>query len=411
MGGGRRSASAPASAPAVTVLITSGRVPLALELARALWRAGARVVVADSFPVHMCSHSRAVAATVPVAAPRADPQQFTKDVLDIVEREGVDVVVPVCEEALYLAEVRDDLARVCVPVLDGIDSLEPLHNKATFVEIARQLGFAVPETIVATSPQPVAVGARTTAHGAVLKPAYSRGGLEATLVDASTGQVAVPGATVHRPWVVQEHIEGRDVCALAFVADGQVVVSATYHPTVTLGTNSVCFEAIRLHEVDRWLSAFARRDDHRGFFAFDFRETPAGRLYPIECNPRITNGIHLLEPAAIAQAVLGGRGGRVTSRRRRPRTRARVTLGVLAAAGSARSPRALASVLRNARGAREVTWDWRDPVPAVAQLSYNVHVMRVARRHGLDLSEAIVHELDWNGRCQAPSGASSIPAP
>ena len=43
-----------------TVLLTLGRLPKALELARALHDEGARVIVAEPFGAHVCKVSRAV---------------------------------------------------------------------------------------------------------------------------------------------------------------------------------------------------------------------------------------------------------------------------------------------------------------------------------------------------------------
>ncbi|MEE4299565.1 MAG: hypothetical protein V2J24_08990, partial [Pseudomonadales bacterium] len=92
-----------------TVLVTLGRLPKGLELARALAGAGCRVIVADPFGWHLTRLSRAVARSVRVTAPNDDAGAFQRDLLRIVAEEGVDRVVPVSEEIFHVAELRDAL--------------------------------------------------------------------------------------------------------------------------------------------------------------------------------------------------------------------------------------------------------------------------------------------------------------
>ena len=84
---------------AKTVLLTLGRLPKALTLARALHGAGYRVVIAEPFKWHVCKPSRAVAASYRVPAPNTSQAAYLDALLDIVRSESVDLVLPVSEEA------------------------------------------------------------------------------------------------------------------------------------------------------------------------------------------------------------------------------------------------------------------------------------------------------------------------
>ena len=94
----------------VTALLTLGRLPKGLDIARALHAAGCRVIVAEPFAWHICRLSRAVARSYQVAAPNRDKERYLDDLAAIVEREAVDVVVPVSEEALHVLALRDRVA-------------------------------------------------------------------------------------------------------------------------------------------------------------------------------------------------------------------------------------------------------------------------------------------------------------
>jgi len=94
-------------------LLTSGRLPSALELARALARAGCHVVVADSYPTFICQGSRAVAKAYVVPPPRLQPASYELAIMDIIRRERIELVVPASEEVLYVARFANEIQKHC----------------------------------------------------------------------------------------------------------------------------------------------------------------------------------------------------------------------------------------------------------------------------------------------------------
>ena len=86
-----------------TVLLTLGRLPKALELARALHTSGCRVLVAEPFARHLTGASRAVARSFVVPAPATDREYYLQALTDIIRQEKVDIVLPVSEEILHVA--------------------------------------------------------------------------------------------------------------------------------------------------------------------------------------------------------------------------------------------------------------------------------------------------------------------
>ena len=99
-----------------TVLLTLGRLPPAIDLARAYRAAGWRVIVADPFWLNMARTSLAVARVHKVTAPQRSPTQFLEDVAALVERYNVSQVIPVSEETPWVSRLKAHLA---VPVFCG----------------------------------------------------------------------------------------------------------------------------------------------------------------------------------------------------------------------------------------------------------------------------------------------------
>ena len=85
------------------VLITGGRAPVALDLARHFAAAGAEVFVADSAPCFLARASKAVRRGFRVPPPRQAPQAFAKAIGSIVRREKIELIVPTCEEVFFVA--------------------------------------------------------------------------------------------------------------------------------------------------------------------------------------------------------------------------------------------------------------------------------------------------------------------
>ena len=84
-----------------TALLTVGRFPAALTLARGLHEHGVRVIVADPMKRQLCSVSSAVAKTFQVAPPNTDIAGWERDILDIIEHENVTDLIPTSEEACH----------------------------------------------------------------------------------------------------------------------------------------------------------------------------------------------------------------------------------------------------------------------------------------------------------------------
>src|SRR5258708_3602315 len=136
-----------------TVLLTGGRAPVTLELARLFQRAGHRVLMAESLPWHLSRPSRAVSANFQVPPPRQDPRGFTRALASIVRRERVDLVLPTCEEIYAVARGRAELEaaggrreKPLVVLAEPLETLRGLHNKWLFAEKARRHGLCVPAT-------------------------------------------------------------------------------------------------------------------------------------------------------------------------------------------------------------------------------------------------------------------------
>ena len=91
------------------ILLTGGRAPATLELARAFHRAGHTVFMAESLRGHLSEPSNAIEQNFLVPPPRQQMPGFINALRDIIARNKIDLLVPTCEELFYIAMGRDQL--------------------------------------------------------------------------------------------------------------------------------------------------------------------------------------------------------------------------------------------------------------------------------------------------------------
>ncbi|PTA66821.1 hypothetical protein [Deinococcus arcticus] len=278
------------------VLITGARAPVALDLARALRAVGAEVALADSvtpFAAHLLRPRVPVHRLPP---PRRAFAAFRAALLRLLSTEAFDLVVPTCEEVFWLAEAarRDGWAdRLLAP---DPATLRALHSKALFPELARAAGVDAPQTWVLASPAQVQA---LHPEGLIFKPEFSRFGAV---------RLGGPGAapTPARRWVAQERLVGEELCVWSVAHGGELGACVVYRPTLRHGGGaSYAFEAVDRPAVEAATRALVRATGATGQLSFDLIVTPEGRVAPLECNPRATSGLHLLDRAALGRAVLG----------------------------------------------------------------------------------------------------------
>ena len=123
-------------------LLTLGRMPKGLEVARGLAAAGCEVMVADPHRTHVARHSNAVSRSFRVTAPATSPDGFVEDLLRIVREERVDLVVPVSEESVHVARMVDHLPEGVRFFGAGFQTARALHDtserrRGPFVASAR----------------------------------------------------------------------------------------------------------------------------------------------------------------------------------------------------------------------------------------------------------------------------------
>ncbi|WP_027283893.1 ATP-grasp domain-containing protein [Rubritepida flocculans] len=377
------------SAP--TVLLTLGRLPKALDIARSFSAAGWRVVVAEPFARHLTGASRHVAKSVAVRPPSAGKQAYLDDLLRVVREEEARLVLPVSEETMHVAALHGRLPPGVRLFAPPPERLLPLHDKLAFARRCAAYGVRVPETHPLGTEEAAALAAR---QDVVVKPVHSCGGRGFRLVRRGAPLPAEPA-----PHVVQAFVPGRVHSSCGIAQEGRLVANAIYRGVMFAGSVATVFERVTdAPRIEEWIARFVAASGHTGFISFDLMVDEAGEPWGIECNPRATSGVHFLRTEAIAPAILEGIPAA-------PREEARLQqfYSVLTALSGVMFRRGYLATLRTLLGTRDVTWSWRDPLPFLTMTWTTWPILRLALQRRRPFGEVATLDLDWYEGERPPS--------
>ena len=368
------------SAP--TILITLGRLPKALDVARSFSSLGCKVVVAEPFGRHLAGASRSVSKSVVVRPPIAGKRAYLEDLARVVREEGVDLVIPISEETMHVTFLRDLVPETVMIFTPPPETLLPLYDKFGFTRLCAAYGVRAPETYLLGTPEAFDLAARAKV---VVKPIHSCGGRGVRILPAGSA-LAEDGI----PCVVQRFVDGEIYSSCAIAQDGRILGNIIYRGKMFLGSVAIIFERVEEPRISDWIARFVAASGHTGFISFDLILDAEGEVWGIECNPRTTSGLHFFDNQAIARAVLEGLPAAP-----RAETQLQQFYSVLTVLSGVMFRRGYFSVMRQLLGTCDVTWCWRDPMPALSMIWTTWPIIRLSIERGVPFSEVATLDVGW----------------
>jgi hypothetical protein len=380
----------------MNILITGGRAPVALELARVFHRAGHTVFMAESLRGHLSQPSAAVKANFLVPAPRQETGAFLVALKKIVEQNQIDLLIPTCEEVFHIAKGLDDLP--CRVFTEPLAKLDSFHHKWKFARAASDCGLRVPDSILIQN-QGDLMQAFAHWRGLVLKPVYSRFASRTLILPQLRDVLST--LTYDAPWVAQEFIAGQQFCTYSVCQNGRVTAHANYPTIFTAGQGAtVAFQHVEHSAIFHWVQTFVERYNVTGQISFDFIQSPDGEVYALECNPRATSGVHLLASHpqfadSFLRAERAEAQQHITPLENNSQMLASAMLAYALPAALRKNE--LQSWAKTFFTSDDVIWDAKDPLPFLLQFRSLLFYLRLARQKGISPLEASTFDIEWNG--------------
>ena len=128
-------------------LVTDGDQRSALAVTRSLGRHGVSVTVGEQQPVSLSSSSKYCARRVAYPSPYTDPESFGRFLIDFVQRERIDVLVPVTDVTTWAVCANQDALRRHVAIaVPSATAFEAMTDKASALQLAARCGIPIPRT-------------------------------------------------------------------------------------------------------------------------------------------------------------------------------------------------------------------------------------------------------------------------
>jgi hypothetical protein len=368
-----------------TVVLTLGRLPKALDLARGFASAGWRVVVAEPFARHLCGSSRDVARSTRIPPPSQGKRAYLDALAKVVRDESAELVVPVSEETMHVAHLPPLLPPGTRVATMPPDRVLALHHKGSFVDAGLAYGLTVPESLPLGTPE----AAGLASHSAVVvKPVHSCSGRGVRILAAGD---ALPVEA--DPHLVQRFVRGAEFSTCSLAHQGRVLGTTVYRGAQMSGSVAVSFERVDHPAIESWAARFIAASHWSGFISFDLIVDDAGTPWGIECNPRTTSGLHFFEPADIARSLADPTAP--PPRHRPERTLQQFWSCLTETQLSLFKGGPFRANLKRLLTTRDVCWQARDPWPLLAMPYTAWPIIRDAAKKGVPFGEVATLDVGW----------------
>lgn len=358
-----------------SVLISGGKMSKALQLARFFHDAGHRVVLIESHGYWLTGHRFSRAVDQFFTLPKPGAADYESALLAIIQREKIDIYVPVCSPVASLYDSRAmpalaALAPHCEVIHVEPDTIMRLDDKYQFAVAAQALGLAVPKSFLITDPQQVIdFDFSNERRPYILKSINydSVRRLDLTRLPASSPQATADFArslpiSAANPWILQEFIRGQEFCTHGTFRGGELRV----HGCCESSAFQINYAHIDRPDIEAWVTRFGAGLGLTGQASFDFiQAADDGTVYAIECNPRTHSAITMFyDSAVVADAYLGNP---LALSPVRPSAASRPTYWIYHEVwrllGSLRSLTVARARLKTIASGVDAVFDWRDPLP------------------------------------------------
>ena len=358
--------------PAKSVLISGGKMTKALQLARLFHQSGHRVVLVESHAYWLIGHRFSRAVDRFYTLPKSGTATYEKALLDLIQREKIDVYVPVCSP---VASLHDSLA---IPLLAGYcevmhvhpDTILLLDDKFRFFQAAQRFELAVPKSFLIVDPEEVAridlskesrpYILKSIAYDPVRRLDLTKLPLESAQATAAFAR-SLPISKLN-PWIMQEFIAGQEFCTHGTFRGGELRV----HCCCKSSAFQINYENVEHPAIEAWVKKFGAGLQLTGQASFDFIQADDdGKIYAIECNPRTHSAITMFyNHPGVAEAYLGNTA---LAQPVTPLDSSKPTYWIYHEVWKLltqlRSMKLFAATGRTIQKGKDAIFDWHDPLP------------------------------------------------
>lgn len=302
----------------IRILIPEGSSLSAREAIAALGPLGYSLAVCDPNPHCVCRFSRFIRKFYGCPQMSRDPAAYLAFILDLLQREHYDVLLPVHENVLLFSRAYPQISPYAHCAVAAFAAFERVQSKAAFTQLLDELDLPHAPTRLITRRAEIEACRHYPFY---VKTAYGTAGFGTWRVDNEENQSAMIQALENSgsfdqatPILIQGVVSGVLEVGQALFDHGRLVAAHCYRQTaVGVGGSAAARIGIERPRVIQHLMKLGEALNWHGSLMLDYLfDEPAGQLAYIDPNPRMGetmnatfNGINLAD--LIVRLSLGER--------------------------------------------------------------------------------------------------------
>lgn len=363
----------------LNILILGARAPIALELARSFASSGNNVIMSDCQSLTITRWSNCVSAYYKTASPRYSLERYKSDLIEIIEKEEINHVVPTCEEAFYISMIKSDLESYNTEVwVNEFELMHMLHRKDEFMRLVSQF-ISVPETINLEDFKD-----HENSSQYVFKRIYSRFAKNTLIGPSKKEFKAKLGSADKKDWIAQQKLNGVEYCVYSIWNQGKLKAITIYEPIVRVGKGSaIMFQSRIIPILEEKIHLLGGSLKFHGQVSFDVI-AEGDEFYVIECNPRGTSGAH----------IIGDKLFDAFFEDSYERNDKEQSFSIKTAIWLTNPFKALSIAVRESN---DVIWKKSDKKPLLMQPLSIFEIVYIAVKERKSLLKATTSDIEWNG--------------
>ena len=253
------------------------------------------VICASDFPLAASFFSRYCSSHFTYPSPWKKPDLFIEKVIEEIEKQGIEVLIPAHREGYILAKYKKKLDRYVKFPYPPFPKIVAVNDKKTLIETARHTDIRIPKTIVPSNLDQVEEAGSHVNFPVIIKLRRGHGSIGLSIVKSPSDLVDVYLQTlkkfnlsVEEGPVIQEIIRGRNIEADMLFNHGKPIARCIRYcprPSFKIGRE--------YPSVTRILSKLGSYLDWHGMLGASLLiEEESELTFLIDVNPRFQGGVN-----------------------------------------------------------------------------------------------------------------------
>ncbi|MFW6119767.1 MAG: ATP-grasp domain-containing protein [Petrotogales bacterium] len=281
------------------ILVTAARNMYGLNTIRILSAEGHEVFAADSIKLNGGAFSKHVKKSIVYPEVSKDAKVFIKTLLDFIEKEHIEYIIPSFEEAYVISYYKEKFKNKVKMLIEDYEKLMILHDKYSMTQLSKQLGINTPSTVLLKD-----FVSEEWNYPFVLKPKKNRAAMGIKKIDNREQLNKLLKKIKKDDYMVQEYIDHKQYCTTGIAYNGKLIGNVIYRnlrefpESGGFGTYRVSCD---IPEIITNVNKLVSELDYTGFICVDhLYDAKTGNYYITDVNPRMSPGLYTAYMAGVS---------------------------------------------------------------------------------------------------------------